>query len=696
LRIGFSNPQRFFNRAGIMNYKFSIYFTLLYFFLFLDLCAEQGRKQIPLDNGWTFVYGYETIKQKGDLISLPHTWNVKDAGVGVLNYYRGVGIYRKKLSLSNYNSKRIFIRFEGVNSKAEVFVNEKVVGTHEGGYTAFAFEITDFVDFSKENELMVKVMNSYDPNIPPLVGDFNFYGGIHRPVSMIITESNCIEILDYASAGVYLIQQSVTEKEADLVVKTKLSIKEWTKDLKIFLTIKDRENRVVIKHNQSISKDQIKEISIPLKMIEPKLWNGKTDPYLYKVDIELKQSELLLDKIEQPLGLRFFEIDKENGFFLNGKYLDLYGACRHEDIFGRGSALTKLDHEKDMELIKELGATTIRLTHYPHSSYFYDLLDENGIVTWTEIPLVGPGGYAWQGYTKSHKFHENSKNALIEMVRQNFNHPSIFFWGLYNELKLEGDSPVSLIQELNELLKVEDPTRRSVAATFVEDKELNDITDLIAWNKYYGWYGGDPSMIGSWADVTHKAYPNQPISVSEYGAGASVQHHEEGYQAPSPTGRWHPEGWQAYFHEQHWKALKERPFIWSKHIWLLHDFSASHRTEGDQNGINDKGLVTYDRSTKKDAFYFYKVNWNPEPLIHLLNKRFVSRTSDKTDIKVYSNTEIVKLEVNGVLIDELVPDDVKVAVFKEVLLNRGKNMIKVLGKKDGQDYEDSVEWFVDN
>jgi beta-galactosidase len=676
-----------------MKSKYFFSFIFLYLLFWNQILANGTRQVIPLLSDWTFVEGYEAVKKPGTPVNIPHTWNLTDAGVGKLNYYRGLGIYRRKIDFNNYKGKRVFIRFEGVNSKAEVYLNNRLVGTHEGGYTAFAFELTSFIEPNKENELTVKANNSYDGNIPPLIGDFNFYGGIHRPVSLVVTSANCIDILDYASPGVYLIQKSVTHQSAEVDVKTKLSIQEWSNDLSLAIKVLDHNGQVVIEKSQAISKNQLKELTIPVRMHEPTLWNGKINPYLYQVEVALKKGKETIDLVVQPLGLRFFQVDKENGFFLNGNYLDLYGACRHEDVFGKGSALTQEDHELDMALINELGATTIRLTHYPHSSYFYELLDQNGIVTWTEIPLVGPGGYAWQGFTKTPQFFTNAKNVLLEMIRQNYNHPSIFFWGLYNELKMEGDSPVELIKELNKILKEEDPYRLSVAATFVEDKELNNITDLIAWNKYYGWYGGDPSMIGIWADKAHKEYPKQAISVSEYGAGASIQHHEEVLVAPTPTGKWHPEGWQAFFHEEHWKALAKRPFVWSKHIWLLHDFSASHRTEGDRDGINDKGLVTYDRQVKKDAFYFYKANWNKQPMIYLTSKRFAQRKNEVTEVKVYSNTEKVTLEVNGKLIGVKEPDEFQMAVFKEVNLQKGKNIIKVIGVKEEITIEDVGQWF---
>jgi beta-galactosidase len=344
--------------------------------------------------------------------------------------------------------------------------------------------------------------------------------------------------------------------------------------------------------------------------------------------------------------------------------------------------------------LKEIGANSIRLSHYPQAPYFMDLLDENGIVTWTEIPFVGPGGYADVGFINQPTFRENGKQQLIEMIRQNFNRPSICFWGLFNELKPDGDNPVEFLNELNTIVKLEDPTRLTTAASCVDENELNEISDLICWNKYFGWYGDDVKQIGKWADETHKNHPDFKIGISEYGAGGSIYQHEEKLKQPVPGSKWHQEAWQAFFHEQNWKELSIRSYIWGTFIWNLFDFGASHRSEGDRSGKNDKGLVTFDRKTKKDAFYFYKANWNLEPMLYIADRRYVDRSSRTTILKGYSNLKEVELFINGSSFGKRKPNEYHIIYWENVNLQSGKNHIEIKGENGKHILYDSCEWMV--
>lgn len=656
------------------------------------LIENNGRQIIPLTSNWDFYFAYNFEQHiEKERVSLPHTWNAQDVIKGLADYKRTSARYERILYMPvEWKEKRQFLHFEGVNSVATVFVNNKLVTIHHGGYTAFSAEITDYLK-EGDNLIMVDVSNAHRLDVLPLHGDFNVYGGIHRPVSLLITDKNCISPIDFGSSGVYITQRKVSTVEAEIVIKTKLLLSAYN-GLRIESRIIDKVGKVVNVQTNLLEAKDNDELIQSLKIIRPHLWNGKADPYLYRVEVTLLRNNQVLDQIVQPLGLRFFHVDPEKGFFLNGKYLDLYGVGRHEDVYGKGSALTDEDQEVDMNLIKDLGATAARLTHYPHSKHFYDLCDQNGIILWSEIPFVGPGGYTGTGYVNSPELRENATQMLTELIRQNYNHPSICFWGLFNELKLDFDDPQAFIKELGTLAKREDPTRLTTLASNLNAETFTDLTDLMGWNKYYGWYGGRFEEIGAWADKTHLALPLKPISVSEYGAGASPFKHTEELSAPDPKGRFHPEEWQTAFHQKHWESLKSRPFIWGKFIWVLADFGSSIRTEGDENGINDKGLVTYDRKIKKDAFFFYKANWNTDPILYIAERRNDSRHKALTHIKVFSNLLQVSLWVNGKSIGQKKKDAYNTILWEDVRLKKGVNKIVVKGRSGNELITDSCDW----
>jgi beta-galactosidase len=473
------------------------------------VCQSKPREVLPLQENWEFYFAYNTRrdapKQK---VTLPHTWNASEVPGAGMAYYRGTGNYSRRLRVENrYRGKRLFLRFEGVNSVAHVFINQKLVGEHQGGYTAFCLEITSFVKYGEENLLTVLASNAYNPAVLPFSGDFNVYGGIHRPAWLLVTEANCISPLDHASSGVYLEQSQVSRQAATVKVRTRLSLAGPAAGFRLQTTIRDAAGKTVLEQTVPVPNTDTGAVSQTFTLQKPRLWNGKADPYRYQVTAQLLAGEKILDAVTQPLGLRYYRVDPQGGFFLNGQYLDLRGFCRHEDVQGKGSALSREDHQRDMDLLKEIGATTLRLTHYPHSEYFYELCDQRGIVVWTEIPLVGPGGYTGAGYVKSPRLEAHGRQVLKEMIRQQYNHPSICFWGLFNELKMDYDDPVPYLRELNELAKQEDPARPTVSATFLDEEGLNGVTHLIAWNKYFGWYGGKPEEMGTWADQRTQSTP---------------------------------------------------------------------------------------------------------------------------------------------------------------------------------------------
>ena len=644
----------------------------------LNLYAE--RNIICLNENWSFRFSHQVNKGTARRVDLPHTWNAQDALSGKVDYKRGIGNYEKRIFIKpEYQGKRLFLRFEGVNTVASVFVNRKYAGEHRGGYGAFVIEITDKVNYGKDNSILVRVNNAEQLDIMPLVGDFNMYGGIYRDVNLIVTENVCISPLDYASSGVKLIQDSVSNeyakvrnviqlsngRNADSKLDLSVAVKEGDK------TVKSFSSSVVVQAGKNITHE------IPMEFNKPHLWNGMEDPFMYRVEVSIKENGKVLDIVSQNMGLRYYNVDSEKGFFLNGKHLQLKGVCRHQDRAEIGNALRKEHHDEDLAIMLDMGVNAVRLAHYPQDEYFYDLMDRYGLIVWTEIPFVGPGGYEDKGFVDSEMFKENGKQQLIEMVRQHYNHPSICFWGLFNELKEYGDNPIEYIKELNEIAHKEDPTRPTTSASN-QGGAINHITDVIAWNRYDGWYGGNPGTLGAWLDDLKKKNPNIKVGISEYGAGASIYHQQEELKQPNPSGWWHPENWQTYYHIENWKIISSRPFVWGSFVWNMFDFGAAHRTEGDRPGINDKGLVTFDRKVRKDAFYFYKANWNKsEPVLHIAGKRCDRRTSKVQAIMAFTNQPEAELFVNGKSYGKVKADEYCIVKWENVILNKVNNDIKV-------------------
>ena len=655
------------------------------------------RENILINQDWNFRFSHQVNKNSSRRVDLPHTWNAQDALRGKPDYKRGIGNYDKKLFIrSEWKGKRLFLRFEGANCVSNVFINGKQIGEHRGGYGAFIFEITDKVNYGKNNTVLVRVNNGEQLDVMPLVGDFNFYGGIYRDVHLLVTEDICISPLDYASPGVYLFQQHVGEKQAAVLARINLSNgTEHPRQATLRLQVKEGD-KVVYQADKKVTvapHTSVQPEEMSFTLLNPRLWNGREDPFMYQTVITLVKDGKEIDKVEQPLGLRYYATDADRGFFLNGKHLPLHGVCRHQEWAEVGNALRPMHHEEDTRLMLEMGVNAIRLAHYPQATYMYDLMDRNGIVTWAEIPFVGPGGYADKGFVDQPSFRKNGKEQLKEMIRQHFNHPSICFWGLFNELKENGDNPLEYIKELNVLAHQEDPTRPTTSASN-QGGAINFITDNIAWNRYDGWYGATPATLASWLDKTHQAHPEIKIAISEYGAGASIYHQQDSLVQTSPGSWWHPENWQTEYHIQNWKIISERPYVWGSFVWNMFDFGAAHRTEGDRPGINDKGLVTHDRKVKKDAFYFYKANWNPEPMVYIAGRRSVNRVKPVTEVQIFSNCAEVTLKVNGQIIKKMQPDGVKVCIFKDIRLKKGENNIEVSAKNGKRVITDACCWIL--
>ena len=671
-------------------------FTVLFAAAFsMQMLAQREDKLINQD--WSFRFSHQVNANAARRVDLPHTWNAQDALGGKYDYKRGIGNYTKKIFIRpEWQSKRLFLRFEGANCVSNVFVNGKHIGEHRGGYGAFVFEITDKVEYGKENTLLVRVNNGEQLDVMPLVGDFNFYGGIYRDVHLLLTDNLCISPLDYASSGVYLIQQQITDKQAAICARINLS--NGTGELRkavLRLQVNDGKKTVyeTEKEVSMIPHTDVQVENIEFILKNPRLWNGTQDPFMYQTVVTLIKDGKELDKVEQPLGVRYYITDPDKGFFLNGKHLPLHGVCRHQERAEVGNALYPVHHEEDTRIMLDMGVNAVRLAHYPQATYMYDLMDKYGIVTWAEIPFVGPGGYADKGFVDQPSFRENGKEQLKEMIRQHYNHPSICFWGLFNELKEQGDNPVEYIKELNAMAHREDPTRPTTSASN-QDGALNFITDHIAWNRYDGWYGATPATLATWLDATHKNHPEMKIAISEYGAGASIYHQQDSLVQTVPGSWWHPENWQTEYHIQNWKIINERPYVWASFVWNMFDFGAAHRTEGDRPGINDKGLVTHDRKIKKDAYYFYRANWNPEPMIYIAGRRNVNRVKPLVDVQVFSNVEEVILIVNDCQCGKMKPDSLKVCLFKDVPLRKGRNEIEVRANDSKKQLIDRCTWIL--
>ena len=664
---------------------------------------QHPQNVVPVTDGWKFVRadvnGAEAVAfddSKWSQMMLPHTWNDKDV-IGGGNYYRGPGWYRIKLAIPDTpKSNRIFIHFEAASLVADVYFNGVRLGQHRGGFTAFCYELTPHVLKNSPNVLAVRVDNSFFEDVPPLGGDFNINGGLYRPVWLIIKNPVCVTPLDYASPGIYFKQTKVTKEEAIVDVLAKISNGlDKPAVVQSRVTILDANAVVVAKAEgqAQVEPGQTKSVNHQVRIANPHLWNGRKDPYMYQAKVEILCDGNVVDEIGGTLGalgLRYYSVDANKGFFLNGESYPLHGVNRHQDRPGKGWAISYADQDEDANLIMEIGATCVRLAHYPHANYFYSLCDKTGLVVWTEIPLVN------QVYDTP-AFAENAKQQLTELIRQKYNHPSIFVWGLYNELGNSGrcDDPRPLLTQLQSLAKQEDPTRLTTAASNDPSSKwpgVRAIADLIAWNTYPGWYRATPPQMAQDIDRYKKDANDKPLGISEYGAGASIKQHEQNMKkGPTPGGKWHPEEWQAIVHEENYAAIEARPYLWGSFAWVMFDFSASWRTEGDTLGVNDKGLVTADSKTRKDAFYFYKAKWTTEPFVYITSRRHTERTDPNTMVKVYSNCISVELKVNGKSLGSKIAAG---CVFKwfDVELELGLNTIEAIAAREGKTYTDKCEW----
>lgn len=676
----------------------SITLAMMFLPLAGAVAGDGIRQELMLMTDWRFHRGAEerapgtTFDDSAwESINLPHTWNALDGQDGGGDYYRGDGWYRRKFRVdATWAGRRIFLQFDGVNRTAEVFLNGRRLGQHRGGFARFRFDVTSALDFNGENVLAVRVNNGTDDNMIPVSADYTFFGGLYRGVSLIATSPVHIDLLDYASPGVYVRQTQISAASAMLDVSVKLANDvPSAAAVRVQVTVTDATNRTVATGEAQAALAPLArdEARLRLELTRPHLWNGHADPYLYQVRTELLAQGTAGDAVLLPLGLRYFSVDRDKGFFLNGRYLDLHGVNRHQDRPGKGWAISEADEREDMDLIREIGATVIRQSHYQQSQFWNDLGDRLGLIMWAELAYVND-------VKDNREFFENAKEQLRELIRQNFHHPAILFWSVGNETfvrdpkVMPADTNDRLLRELAAVVREEDPTRLSTYASNGSVIEARaGVTDVLGFNHYFGWYRGGLEDFAPWLDTQHALRPDLRIGMSEYGAGANITQHEEPVHQPEPGGPWHPEEWQARYHEVYWQALAARPWVWGKFIWTMFDFASDGRNEGGTPGRNDKGLVTADRKTKKDAFYFYQANWSAQPVLHIASQRFTPRVQPRTGVKVYANANSVELLVNGVSQGRRAGVQ-GIFLWPEVVLARGDNRIEARASRDGGELKD--------
>ena len=656
-----------------------------------------AREDSLINSGWRFKSGEVPEDSTLDLpnswqaVTIPHNWGWEAALAGK-EYYRGPGWYRRDLNIGAPQAgKCYFLRFEAASTVSDAYLNGQLLGEHRGGFGAFCYDITTNLSANGTNLLAVRVSNAPAPDIAPLSGDFSVYGGLYRSVHLIVTGDAHFALTDHGSSGVAWLQTSVTDTQAVLDVTAQVcNNARRTSHLTLVASVLDATGNQVAHVSQDLvaAKSVTAPYFLRLTLPRPHLWNGRKDPYLYTAIIELRAGDDVVDSIERPLGLRYYWVDPDKGFFLNGQPYHLHGVDKHQDRMGKGWAVSDADLEEDVSLIKELGATVVRCAHYQHPDYFYTLCDRAGILVWAEIPQVNK-------VADSAAFEDTSRNQLLDLIRQNINHPSIFAWSLFNEIGATSDDPHRLLQNLKAIAHGEDPTRPTIAATCTEAfPQMNRITDLLGWNIYPGWYAGWGPKEDFGPTLEKDRYTSRygGYCVSEYGAGANINQHEDDPQQPKPTGQWHPEEWQAIVHEVAWAQLKAKPYVWGTFVWNMFDFAVASRHEGDVPGRNDKGLITYDRKTKKDAFYFYKANWSDDPMVYITSRRFTERTNAVTHVKIYSNLGPVEALLNGKSLGRQDHGTNGVYIWTNVQLQAGENQVDARGEHDGTNLTDHCVW----
>lgn len=621
------------------------------------------RKVININKGWRFLQREtempQSLPEGWPIVDLPHTWNAVDGHDGKGGYDRGSYWYAREFDTPRQplEGDRVYVQVLAAGQEAEVYVNGRKACEHAGGYSLFRADVTELCNEGGPNLLCILCSNKERTGIYPQAADFTFYGGLYRGVDIVSVPATRFD-MDFAGGEGFDVSAAPRE-DGSAEFELRSFITNPGPDYTVSYSIYDMDGNLAAGALRPSDSPDVK-ITVP----GTRLWSP-ADPYLYTVTAEIVRRNEVVDSVTVRSGVRSFRVDPERGFILNGKPLTLRGVCRHQDRLYKGNALTKEDHREDAEIIKEIGANTIRLAHYQHSQDFYDACDELGFIVWAEIPFISV-------FDPSPEAHENCKSQMTELIVQNFNHPCICFWGLSNEILIGGmaDGLVEKHRELNDLAHKLDGTRLTTIAHVSMtpgDAPIHDIADVESYNLYFGWYGGSMEDNGAWLDEYHRKYPRRSLGLSEYGCEGIITYH-----GPNPACRDYSEEYQALYHEHMARVLSERPWIWSSHVWNMFDFGCSFRNEGGVKGRNNKGLVTMDRRIRKDSFYIYQAWWTEKPMVHICGRRYAQRAGDSTQIRVYSNQPTVSLYLNGSLYAEQSAE--KVFVF-DVALKEGMNTL---------------------
>ena len=595
-------------------------------------------------------------------VALPHTWNALDGQDGGNDYWRGIGTYT--IDLPNpTKGKKQYIEFQGANHVATVYCNGKELGTHKGGFSTFRYDLTR--SMKPEGNVLTVVVTNGVSDVYPQSADFTFYGGLYRDVNFIEVNEAHFDLLKEGTDAVFVTPHKAGKTRVDLFPVNACGCE-------VTVALKDAEGNVVAEGKAAAEA----HTTVKVDVANPHLWHSMDDPYLYTCEASIVKNGEVLDTVTVNYGYRSFHVDPERGFFLNGKSYPLHGVSRHQDKLDKGWAISKEDHETDAALIKEIGANTIRLAHYQHDQYFYDICDREGFVLWAEIPFISQ-------FINTKDAYDNTISQMTELIAQNYNHPSICFWGISNEITIGGENEALYrnLADLQALSKKLDPSRLTTMAEVSMvpmDSEHVYITDVLSYNHYFGWYVGEVEDNAAWFDRFHALNPDRALGVSEYGSENVLMWH-----SAEPENHDYTEEYASYYHHEMLKTFATRPYLWSTHVWNMFDFAADARDEGGVKGRNNKGLVTYDRQTKKDAFYIYKAYWTTDPMVRVAGRRFADRATEERDITVYTNCDEVTLVVNGAEVATKAAVDHAV-VFENVALNDGENTItaKACGVED--------------
>ena len=694
-----------------------------------ELRGEWNAKEIiseNIDSDWLFKkigksnedvlneIGLVCDEREYSVITLPHTWNSEDgaAGCGKTDedgnyYYRGNGIYRKKIKFDKekWEDKHIYLSFEGANTVTTVFVNGQKIGGHEGGYSVFRFDITQYLKLDYENTIVVLVNNSRTTYIAPLdlEGDFTKFGGIYRNVSLLGVQDIGFERLENGTDNIFITPQ-LSDDYKNGIIKIDAVLRNNCNDsqnVKVVSVVKDSNGFEVARAGCCCNvPEKGGQISYELTLPEVHLWNGTKNPYLYSVETSMIQNEKVVETDTTKIGFRSYDV-RGNVFYLNGEEYNIYGVNYHQDSEKNGWAMSDEERIQDYEMMKEMGVTAVRMAHYQHNAYEYELCDKIGFIVYTEIPLINRAKS--DSFTVNwNRFTNNIKQQLTELIEQNYNHPSVFFWGISNELYDVDEETAALFTELCELAHSLDPTRKTIYAdnqAYPSYVERSRAADFVGYNRYDGWYYSKLGAACSWIQE-HIDMDGRPACLSEYGAGGAVSQHmdQPAMKNITANGKEHCEEYQAVYHEEEWADIVNSNNIWGSFIWCMFDFASASREEGDTLGQNDKGLVTRNRKTKKDAFYFYQSIWNKEPMIHINSSRYQVRPSLVPEIKVYSNAQRVELFINGQSAGEIKADTEagKTTIFrcKNVKLNEhSANEVTALATyTDGSQKSETIIW----